>query len=156
HEIRRQVELIEDGGQVVQETRLYDPNLDQTRSMRSKEDAMDYRYFPDPDLLPLQIGVEWIERVRRALPELPEAMRLRFAAQYDLGSYDAALLTASRALGSYFEAAARAAPDPKAVANWVNGEVSAALNAVGLSIEQCPVSPEQLAALLSRVGDGTI
>jgi aspartyl-tRNA(Asn)/glutamyl-tRNA(Gln) amidotransferase subunit B len=156
HEIRRQIELIEDGGQVIQETRLYDPNLDQTRSMRSKEDAMDYRYFPDPDLLPLQISAEWIERVRRALPELPEAMRTRLASQYGLGSYDAALLTSSRALARYFEAAASQAPDPKAVANWVNGEVSAALNAGGLAIEQCPVSPAQLAALLSRIGDGTI
>ena len=156
HEIRRQIELIEDGGQVVQETRLYDPNLDQTRSMRSKEDAMDYRYFPDPDLLPLQISAEWIERVRRALPELPEAMRVRLASQYGLGSYDASLLTSSRSLARYFEAAAREAPDPKAVANWVNGEVSAALNAGGLAIEQCPVSPAQLGALLSRVGDGTI
>jgi aspartyl-tRNA(Asn)/glutamyl-tRNA(Gln) amidotransferase subunit B len=156
YEIRRQVELIEDGGHVVQETRLYDPNLDQTRSMRSKEDAMDYRYFPDPDLLPLEISADWIERVRQSLPELPEAMRARLVSQYGLGSYDAALLTSSRALARYFEAAARAAPDPKAVANWVNGEVSAALNAAGLSIEQCPVSPAQLAALLSRVADGTI
>jgi len=156
HEIARQIELIEDGGQVVQETRLYDPNLDQTRSMRSKEDAMDYRYFPDPDLLPLQVSTDWIERVRASLPELPGAMRTRLTSQYGLGSYDAALLTSSRPLARYFEAAARGAPDPKAVANWVNGEVSAALNAAGLSIERCPVSPAQLAALLSRVGDGTI
>ena len=156
HEIARQIELIEDGGQVVQETRLYDPNLDQTRSMRSKEDAMDYRYFPDPDLLPLQVSADWIERVRASLPELPGAMRTRLTSQYGLGSYDAALLTSSRPLAQYFEAAARGAPDPKAVANWVNGEVSAALNAAGLSIERCPVSPAQLAALLSRVGDGTI
>ena len=156
HEIARQIELIEDGGQVVQETRLYDPNLDQTRSMRSKEDAMDYRYFPDPDLLPLQVSSDWIERVRASLPELPGAMRTRLSSQYGLGSYDAALLTSSRPLAQYFEAAARGAPDPKAVANWVNGEVSAALNAAGLSIERCPVSPAQLAALLSRVGDGTI
>jgi aspartyl-tRNA(Asn)/glutamyl-tRNA(Gln) amidotransferase subunit B len=156
HEIRRQVELIEDGGQVVQETRLYDPNQDQTRSMRSKEDAMDYRYFPDPDLLPLQISAEWIERVREALPELPEAMRTRLANEYRLSGYDAALLTSSRALAQYFESAARGAPDPKVLANWVTGEVSAALNAAGLSIEQCPVAPAQLAALLSRIGDGTI
>jgi aspartyl-tRNA(Asn)/glutamyl-tRNA(Gln) amidotransferase subunit B len=156
HEIRRQAELIEDGGQVVQETRLYDPNLDQTRPMRSKEDAMDYRYFPDPDLLPLQIGPEWIERVRAGLPELPEAMRARFANQYGLGGYDAALLTSSRALAQYFEEAARAAPDPKAIANWITGEVSAALNAAGLPVEQCPVAPLQLAALVSRVHDGTI
>ncbi|HEX4586192.1 MAG TPA: Asp-tRNA(Asn)/Glu-tRNA(Gln) amidotransferase subunit GatB [Burkholderiaceae bacterium] len=156
YEIRRQIERIEDGGQVVQETRLYDPNLDQTRSMRSKEDAMDYRYFPDPDLLPLQVSAEWVERVRTSLPELPDAMRARFARQYGLSSYDAALLTSSRLLAQYFETAAEHAPDPKAVANWVNGEVSAALHAAGLSIEQCPVAPAQLAALLSRVGDGTI
>jgi len=156
YEIRRQAELIEDGGQVVQETRLYDPNLDQTRPMRSKEDAMDYRYFPDPDLLPLQIGPEWIERVRAGLPELPEAMRARFANQYGLGGYDAALLTSSRALAQYFEEAARAAPDPKAIANWITGEVSAALNAAGLPVEQCPVAPVQLAALVSRIHDGTI
>ena len=156
HEIRRQVELIEDGGQVVQETRLYDANLDHTRPMRSKEDAMDYRYFPDPDLLPLHIPVEWIERVKQALPELPDAMRTRLANQYGLGAYDAAVLTASRALAQYFEQAARGAPDAKAVANWITGEVSAALNAAGLSIEQCPVSPAQLASLLSRIHDGTI
>ena len=156
HEIRRQIELIEDGGQVVQETRLYDPGADQTRSMRSKEDAMDYRYFPDPDLLPLQISAEWIESVRSALPELPEAMRTRLASRYGLGSYDAALLTSSRALAAYFEQVARSAPDPKAAANWVNGELSAALNAAGLPIEQCPVAPAQLAALLSRIADGTI
>jgi aspartyl-tRNA(Asn)/glutamyl-tRNA(Gln) amidotransferase subunit B len=156
HEIRRQIELIEDGGQVVQETRLYDPNLDQTRPMRSKEDAMDYRYFPDPDLLPLQISTEWVERVRGSLPELPDAMRARFASQYGLTAYDAALLTSSRALAEYFEAAVRAAPDAKAVANWVNGEVAAALNAEGLPIERSPVAPAQLAALVARIGDGTI
>jgi aspartyl-tRNA(Asn)/glutamyl-tRNA(Gln) amidotransferase subunit B len=156
HEIRRQIEHIEEGGQVVQETRLYDPNLDQTRSMRSKEDAMDYRYFPDPDLLPLQVPAEWVQRVRKALPELPEAMRARLVSHYGLSSYDAAVLTSSRPLAQYFESAAQGAPDPKAVANWVNGEVSAALHAAGLSIEQCPVAPAQLAALLSRIGDGTI
>ena len=156
HEIRRQIELIEDGSQVVQETRLYDPGADQTRSMRSKEDAMDYRYFPDPDLLPLQISAEWIESVRSSLPELPEAMRTRLASRYGLGSYDAALLTSSRALAAYFEQVARSAPDPKAAANWINGELSAALNAAGLPIEQCPVAPAQLAAVLSRIADGTI
>jgi aspartyl-tRNA(Asn)/glutamyl-tRNA(Gln) amidotransferase subunit B len=156
HEIRRQVELIEEGGQVVQETRLFDPDRDQTRPMRSKEDAMDYRYFPDPDLLPLQIGAEWVERVRGELPELPEAVRARFASQYGLSGYDAAQLTASRELARYFEAAAPDAPDPKAVANWINGEVSAALNAAALSIEQCPVTPAQLGSLLTRIHDGTI
>jgi aspartyl-tRNA(Asn)/glutamyl-tRNA(Gln) amidotransferase subunit B len=124
--------------------------------MRSKEDAMDYRYFPDPDLLPLQISSDWIERVRESLPELPEPMRARFVSQYGLNAYDAALLTSSRALARYFETAARGAPDPKAVAHWVNGEVAAALNAAGLTIERCPVAPEQLAALVARIGDGTI
>jgi aspartyl-tRNA(Asn)/glutamyl-tRNA(Gln) amidotransferase subunit B len=117
---------------------------------------MDYRYFPDPDLLPLQISTEWIERVRESLPELPEAMRARFASQYGLSSYDSALLTSSRALAQYFEAAAKAAPDAKAVANWVNGEVAARLHADGLSIERCPVAPAQLAMLVARIGDGTI
>jgi aspartyl-tRNA(Asn)/glutamyl-tRNA(Gln) amidotransferase subunit B len=156
HEIRRQIELIEDGGHVVQETRLYDPNIDETRSMRSKEDAMDYRYFPDPDLLPLHVSAQWIERVRQALPELPDAMRARLATQYGLGAYDAALLTSSRALAQYFEAAAQRAPDAKAVANWINGELSAALNASGLSIEQCSVAAEQLGTLVARILDGTI
>ena len=156
HEIQRQIELIEDGGKVVQETRLYDANADQTRSMRSKEDAMDYRYFPDPDLLPLQIPGDWIERVRASLPELPEAMRARLAREYGLNAYDAAVLTSSRALAQYFEAAARAAPDAKMVANWVSGEVAAALNNEAIAIEQCPVPAAQLAALVTRIADGTI
>jgi aspartyl-tRNA(Asn)/glutamyl-tRNA(Gln) amidotransferase subunit B len=156
HEIRRQIELIEDGGRVVQETRLYDANAKETRSMRSKEDAMDYRYFPDPDLLPLAIGADWIERVRSALPELPDAMRARLARDYGLGEYDAAALTSSRALAAYFETAAAAAPDAKTVANWVNGELAASLNSAAIDIEQSPVSPQQLAALLSRIADGTI
>jgi aspartyl-tRNA(Asn)/glutamyl-tRNA(Gln) amidotransferase subunit B len=156
HEIQRQIELIEDGGHVVQETRLYDPNADQTRSMRSKEDAMDYRYFPDPDLLPLQVPVEWVEHVRASLPELPEAMRGRLARDYGLSAYDAAVLTSSRGLAQYFEAAARAAPDAKMVANWVNGELAASLNADGIGIERCPVPADQLAALVSRIVDGTI
>ena len=156
HEITRQVERIEDGGQIEQETRLYDADSDSTRPMRSKEDAMDYRYFPDPDLLPLHIPLEWIERVRTDLPELPEQMRARFAGQYGLSAYDAALLTSSRSLAQYFEATARAAPDPKAAANWVTGEVSAALHAADVPVERCPVSPPQLAALLARISDGTI
>jgi aspartyl-tRNA(Asn)/glutamyl-tRNA(Gln) amidotransferase subunit B len=158
-EVRRQIELIEDGGRVVQETRLYDANAGETRSMRSKEDAMDYRYFPDPDLLPLAITVDWIERVRAGLPELPEAMRARLARDYGLGEYDTAVLTSSRALAQYFETAVRATgpgADAKTVANWVNGELAAALNAAGTGIEQCPLPPAQLAALVSRIADGTI
>ncbi len=156
HEVRRQTELIEDGGHVVQETRLYDPDRDQTRPMRTKEDAMDYRYFPDPDLLPLQIPSEWIERLRASLPELPEAMRQRLARDYGLAAHDAALLTASRPLGQYFEQVAGAAGDGKAAANWIMGEVSAALNEEGIDIGQCPVPPAELATLIRRVSDGTI
>ena len=155
-EVRRQIELVEDGGTVVQETRLYDPDRDETRSMRSKEDAMDYRYFPDPDLLPLAISHEWIERVRAEMPELPGAMRERFVREYGLSEYDAQTLTASKALARYFESVAQQAPDPKAAANWTLGELSAALNVSGLPVEQAPVSPPQLAILLARVADGTI
>jgi aspartyl-tRNA(Asn)/glutamyl-tRNA(Gln) amidotransferase subunit B len=156
HEVRRQIELIEDGGRVVQETRLYDPDRDQTRSMRSKEDASDYRYFPDPDLLPLEIAPALIERVRAQLPELPGAMRERLVRDYGLPAPDAAALTASLPLARYFEAVALAATDKKAAANWIMGELSAALNAGGLDIDACPVAPAELAVLVNRVSDGTI
>jgi len=155
-EVRRQVELIEDGGAVVQETRLYDPDRRETRSMRSKEDAQDYRYFPDPDLPPLVIDDAWIARVREGLPELPEAMQARFVRDYALALHDAVALTASRELASYFEAAASGAGDAKLVANWMTGEVAAALNRGDLDIARAPVSPEALAQLLARVADGTI
>jgi aspartyl-tRNA(Asn)/glutamyl-tRNA(Gln) amidotransferase subunit B len=155
-EARRQIELIEDGGTVVQETRLYDPDRDETRSMRSKEDAMDYRYFPDPDLLPLAISRDWIDAVERDLPELPAAMRTRFIRDYGLAEYDAAALTASRPLAAYFEDLARAVPDKKAAANWMMGEVAAALNNAGIDIDAAPVSAPQLSQLIGRVLDGTI
>jgi aspartyl-tRNA(Asn)/glutamyl-tRNA(Gln) amidotransferase subunit B len=155
-EARRQIELIEDGGTVVQETRLYDPERDETRSMRSKEDAMDYRYFPDPDLLPLEIAPEWIARVRGELPELPGAMRERFVSAYGLSEYDAQTLTASKSLAQYFEGVAGAVADRKVAANWVMGEFSAALNESGLAIESAPVTPARLAGLIARVLDGTI
>ena len=155
-EIRRQIELIEDGGAVVQETRLFDPDKHETRSMRSKEDAQDYRYFPDPDLPPLVIEEAWIERVRDELPELPEAMRTRFKAQYGLSAYDARALTSSRELAAYFEAASVPPVDAKLAANWVLGEVSAALNRAELDLSGAPVSAGQLAALLRRIQDGTI
>ena len=155
HEARRQIELIEDGGTVVQETRLYDPDRDETRSMRTKEDAMDYRYFPDPDLLPLAISREWIERVEREMPELPGAMRERFVRDYGLSAYDAGVLTSSKAMAAYFEDLARAV-DSKIAANWIMGEVAAALNAAGIEIDAAPVSAHQLAGLLRRVLDGTI
>ena len=155
-EVRRQIELIEDGGKVVQETRLYDAERDETRSMRSKEDAMDYRYFPDPDLLPLAISPEWIDAVRRELPELPGAMRERFVSAYGLSEVDAQSLTASKAMAAYFEAVARHTSDAKSAANWALGELSAALNESGVAIEQAPVSPTQLSQLIARIGDGTI
>jgi aspartyl-tRNA(Asn)/glutamyl-tRNA(Gln) amidotransferase subunit B len=155
-EARRQIELLEDGGRVVQETRLFDPDRNETRSMRSKEDAMDYRYFPDPDLLPLTISSDWIERVRAALPELPGAMRERFVREYGVSEYDAGVLTLSKAAAQYYEVVARAVSDKKVAANWVMGEVSAALNAANIPFERCPVPPAQLAKIIVRVLDGTI
>ncbi|MEW5881987.1 MAG: Asp-tRNA(Asn)/Glu-tRNA(Gln) amidotransferase subunit GatB [Pseudomonadota bacterium] len=155
-EVRRQIELIEDGGTVVQETRLYDPERDETRSMRSKEEAMDYRYFPDPDLLPLEVAREWVEAVAREMPELPSAMRERFVRDYGLPEYDAQTLTASKSLAAYFEAVAAAVADKKAASNWVMGEVSAALNEAGIAIDDAPVTAAQLAGLINRVLDGTI
>ena len=156
HEVRRQIESLEDGGRIVQETRLYDPDRDETRSMRSKEDAADYRYFPDPDLLPLEISPALIERIRAELPELPGAMRERLSRDYGLSEQDAATLTASRALADYFEQVAAAVTDRKAAANWIMGEVSAALNSAGIGVEHCPVPASELGVLISRVGDGTI
>ena len=156
-EVRRQIELIEEGGTVVQETRLYDPDRHETRSMRSKEDAQDYRYFPDPDLPPLVIGEDWIARVKSELPELPEAMKARFERDYALPATDAATLTASRELSAYFESTARAAGgEAKIAANWILGEVSAGLNKAELDIAHSPVSAAQLAGLLKRIADGTI
>jgi aspartyl-tRNA(Asn)/glutamyl-tRNA(Gln) amidotransferase subunit B len=155
-EVERQIDLIESGGRVVQETRLYDPQRDETRSMRSKEEANDYRYFPDPDLLPVELDAEFIAAVQTALPELPDARRHRFADQYGLSGYDANLLTASRELADYFEQAASACGDPKLAANWVMGELSAALNRTGLEITASPVSAARLAGLLTRIRDHTL
>ncbi len=158
YEVRRQIELIEDGGTVVQETRLYDPDKRETRSMRSKEDAHDYRYFPDPDLMPLMIDAAWIERVKREMPELPAAIQTRLVAQYGLTAYDAGVLTASKALAAYYEAvvAKAGAAQAKAAANWVAGEVASQLHRDALDISASPVSAAQLALLLQRVADGTI
>ena len=160
YEVRRQVELIEDGGRVVQETRLYDPDRDETRSMRSKEDAHDYRYFPDPDLPPLVVEPALLERVRASLPELPGAMRERLQRDLGLSAYDAVTLTSSRSVAGYFEDAVAALPDAaaqaKLAANWTMGEVAARLNREGLEIDDCPVSPVQLAALIGRIADGTV
>ncbi len=157
-EARRQIELIEDGGTVVQETRLYDADRDETRSMRSKEDAHDYRYFPDPDLPPLVISPEWVEEVRANMPELPAALRERFQRDYGLSAYDAAQLSASRGLASYFEDVARALPagQAKQAANWIMGEVTATLNREEKDIGDAPVQAPALAALIGRIIDGTI
>ena len=156
-EVRRQIDLIEDGGRVVQETRLYDPDRDETRAMRSKEDAMDYRYFPDPDLLPLAISGEMIASIKAAMPELPQAMRGRFEQQYGLPAYDAITLTSNQALAAYFEAVAQVNQDnAKSAANWVMGEISSRLNEGGLDLAAAPVSPAGLAGLLRRIADGTI
>jgi aspartyl-tRNA(Asn)/glutamyl-tRNA(Gln) amidotransferase subunit B len=158
HEVRRQIELIEDGGTVRQETRLYDPDRKETRPMRSKEDAQDYRYFPDPDLPPLVISPEWIERVRATMPELPGAMRERFAHDYALPEYDAAVLTQSKPMANYFEALVGSAgrDNAKVAANWMMGDVASTVNRAGVDIADAPVRPEQLALLLKRIGDGTI
>ena len=157
YEVRRQVELIEDGGKVVQETRLYDPDRGQTRAMRSKEDAQDYRYFPDPDLLPLAIGPQWIEAVKRTMPALPEALRQRFQAELGLSAYDALLLTESREKADYFQAVcASTGATAKTVAHWVNGEVSALVNDRNLDFARVPVATAALAKLLDRVQDATL
>ena len=158
YEVRRQIELIEDGGTVVQETRLYDPDKRETRSMRSKEDAHDYRYFPDPDLMPLVIDEAWIARVRSELPELPEAMQTRFVEQYGLTPYDAAGLTSSKGMSAYFESVVGVVgpTHAKLAANWLMGEVSSQLNRDSLDIANSPVSPAQLALVIQRVADGTI
>ena len=154
-EVRRQIGVLEDGGRVAQETRLYDPDKDETRSMRSKEDAMDYRYFPDPDLLPLVINPETIKDIEAGMPELPQAMRERFVRQYELSAYDAALLTASKDMATYYEAVARQI-DPKQSANWITGELSSRLNEQNIAIADSPVIPEALIWLIGRIVDGTI
>jgi aspartyl-tRNA(Asn)/glutamyl-tRNA(Gln) amidotransferase subunit B len=158
YEVARQVELIESGGKVVQETRLYDSDKDETRSMRSKEEANDYRYFPDPDLLPVAINEMFIAAVRATLPELPDQKAARFAKDFALSAYDAGVLSASRELGAYFEAviAGIGASHAKLAANWVMGELSSALNRDNVDIENSKVNPRQLTGLLSRIVDETI
>lgn len=157
YEVLRQIEILENGGTIVQETRLYDANKDETRSMRSKEEANDYRYFPDPDLLPLEIDANFIESVRTQLPELPDQKKLRFKGEYGLTDYDAEVLTATRELASYFEQVALlSGSDPKLCANWVMGDLAAALNKAGLEIEESPVDPQRLAGLIQRIADDTI
>ncbi len=154
HEVERQIDLIEAGGAVVQETRLYDPDKDETRSMRSKEEANDYRYFPDPDLLPVVIDDAFIEAIRAELPELPDAKRARFESEFKLGADDARQLTASREVADYFEAALAAGGEPKQAANWVNVELAGALNKADLSLGESPVTAEMLGGMLKRLADG--
>jgi aspartyl-tRNA(Asn)/glutamyl-tRNA(Gln) amidotransferase subunit B len=158
YEVRRQIEILEDGGTIVQETRLYDPDRDETRSLRTKEDAHDYRYFPDPDLLPLEVSDKWVDEVEAALPELPQAKREHFITRYGLTAYDAGVLTTSREIADYFEGAAAGA-DPMVVkqcANWIAGNLSARLNEEGVDIAQSKVSSAQLRGLVYRIVDGTI
>jgi aspartyl-tRNA(Asn)/glutamyl-tRNA(Gln) amidotransferase subunit B len=157
HEVERQIELLESGGKVVQETRLYDSVKDETRSMRSKEEANDYRYFPDPDLLPVHISEDFKAKIKAELPELPQAKKQRFKTEYALDDESASILTSSRPLADYFESVVKlSACEAKLCANWITGDLSAALNKAGLEITDSPVSVERLAGLLARLADNTI
>ncbi len=156
HEVERQIDIIEGGGKIVQETRLYDPDKDETRSMRAKEEANDYRYFPDPDLLPVEISPEFLASIKETLPELPDQKMQRFITEYELSGFDAGILTNSKAVSEYFEVVAQAVGDAKLSANWVNGELAAQLNKQDIDISHSPVSAEAMAGLLKRIGDNTI
>ncbi len=158
YEAQRQIEVLEDGGTIVQETRLYDDVNDETRSMRTKEDAQDYRYFPCPDLPPLIVSKEWIEEVRQSMPELPAACRARYESELGLSAYDAAQMTVNRETADYFEAALAEAgkKQAKTIANWIMGDVNATLNSSGLEMAEIPVTPAALAKLVTRITDGTI
>lgn len=157
YEVARHIDVLESGGKLIQQTRLYDADRDETRAMRSKENAYDYRYFPNPDLLPVVIPEEWIEQIREQLPELPKDRYNRYIHDFGLTAYDADVLTATRELADYFEKTVQLLPEQsKLCANWVMGEVSGRLHKEGLEIDQCPVSPEQLAGLLLRISDGTV
>ncbi len=153
-EVERQIEVIEDGGKIIQETRLYNGDTKKARAMRSKEEANDYRYFPCPDLLPIVFNDDYIEQIRETLPELPDARRDRFLSQYGLSHYDANILSGDANVARYFETAAGG--DAKLAANWIMGELSARLNAEDIAIQECPVSAEQLAGMIARLVDGTI
>jgi aspartyl-tRNA(Asn)/glutamyl-tRNA(Gln) amidotransferase subunit B len=155
-EVRWQIEELEDGRAIQQATVLFDPDTGETRAMRSKEDSADYRYFPDPDLAPLVIDRDWVERVKAEMTELPRVMAQRFVADYALPEYDATTLTQSKAMAAFFEATANACNQPKLASNWIMGEVSRRLNAGDMGIDQAPVSADRLAALISRIHDGTI
>ena len=154
-EVMRQIEILEDGGTIDQETRLFDTSTGMTRAMRSKEDAHDYRYFPDPDLLPLVLDEAWVEAIRASLPELPDALKARLISQYGLTSYDATVISEDRETAAFYEAVAKGR-DPKIAANWMTVELFGALNKMGKSLEESPVTPDQLGALVSLISDGTI
>ncbi|WP_137936184.1 Asp-tRNA(Asn)/Glu-tRNA(Gln) amidotransferase subunit GatB [Chitinivorax sp. B] len=156
YEVQWQINEIEDGRKIVQATVLFDPATGKTRMMRTKEDAHDYRYFPDPDLLPLYIDDAWIERIKAALPELPAAMKQRFMAQFGLPAYDATTLTATKTMAAFFEATVAAGADAKLAANWLMGEVSATLNREEKELADCPLTPTMLAGLIKRISDNTI
>jgi len=157
YEVQWQIDTLVNGGTIHQATVLFNPDTGETRSMRSKEEAHDYRYFPDPDLLPLEISEEWKEQIRATLPELPQAKQARYVNELGLSAYDASILTASRAMAGFFETALDAVPkDAKLCANWIMGEVNAQLNRDGLDMTQCPISAQQLGGMLQRIADGTI
>ncbi|MCI0598278.1 MAG: Asp-tRNA(Asn)/Glu-tRNA(Gln) amidotransferase GatCAB subunit B, partial [Beijerinckiaceae bacterium] len=158
-EARRQIGIIEDGGRIDQETRLFDPGRGETRSMRDKEEAHDYRYFPDPDLLPLEFDQDYVDALAGDLPELPDAKKARFVREYGLPPYDAGILVADKDTADYFEAAIRhgaGVRDAKLVANWINGDVAAYANSVGLSVAQTHIKPGQIAEIIDLISDGTI
>lgn len=156
YEIERQIKVLEEGGRIVQETRTWDEGKGMTLPLRSKEEAHDYRYFPEPDLPPLVISREWVEEIRRSLPELPDVRRNRYINDYGLPAYDAGVLTATREVGEYFETCVRLYPQPKTVSNWVMGELARLLNATNTEITDSPVKPEQLAVLLKLIDEGVI
>jgi aspartyl-tRNA(Asn)/glutamyl-tRNA(Gln) amidotransferase subunit B len=157
YEVQWQIDTIESGGKIQQATILFDPDTGKTHAMRSKEEAHDYRYFPDPDLLPLDISEEWKEQVRATLPELPQAKQTRYVGELGLSVYDASILTSSREMADFFETALASVPkDAKLCANWIIGEVSAQLNRDNLDIAQCPITAQQLGGILQRIADNTL
>lgn len=156
YEVQRQIEILEEGGRVVQETRTWDENKGITLSMRSKEQAHDYRYFPDPDLVPLVIDEEWVNKIKATLPELPDQRKARYVEQYGLPEYDAEVITASKALSDYFDRCLKYYDNPKALSNWVMGELLKHLNGANIDITECKISPENMAELLTLIDKGTI
>ncbi|MFN3479993.1 MAG: Asp-tRNA(Asn)/Glu-tRNA(Gln) amidotransferase subunit GatB [Thermodesulfovibrionales bacterium] len=156
YEIQRQIRILKEGGRIIQETRLWDSDSGKTVSMRTKEEAHDYRYFPEPDLVPIVVEKEWVEDIRKTLPELPDAKRARFISEYGLPEYDADFLVSEKAMAGWFEEAVRIGGQPKVVSNWIQGDLMRLLNEDNKSIEECPISPEQLVGMLRLIENGTI